>query len=509
MGTTYYVRAYAYSGPSAVYGAQVPFTTNDVPTVTTASPSEVTDTAATCGGIVTSDGGLTVSARGVCWSTSQNPIVSDSKTTDGTGTGAFTSNLTGLTANTTYYVRAYATNNVGTAYGNQVSFNSSMTSASVTTQDVSDITASTATGNGTIVNAGSPAATQHGLCWSTSVNPTTADNKTELGAVSSTGTFTSGITGLQAGTTYYVRAYATNSLTTAYGTQTQFTTDTTPTVTTGDISGVTSDAASAGGNVTDDGGDTVTARGVCWNTTGTPTVADNKTTDGTGEGAFISSMTELSADTTYYVRAYATNSVGTVYGNQKTCTTDQAPDDTKPILTIEVETRQQQISVGDDIDCQVQVRNTGTAPAHGVRVTIPLPDNTEFLGAWWANGTPDAPAAGWLPQASQDQLGDPIDADVADGLIYLSIGDVDPSEQFAVVLSLRALASGSYDISASASSDETPEPVVADSAVQTQVDDEYYVVEKTLAPMMCGPFGLTVLVGLLAGCLVIANTRDE
>ena len=92
------------------------------PTVTTAAISAIDKTTATGGGNVTADGGATVTERGICWGTSQNPTVSGSHTTDGTGTGSFTSAMTGLTANTTYYVRAYATNSAGTAYGEEVSF---------------------------------------------------------------------------------------------------------------------------------------------------------------------------------------------------------------------------------------------------------------------------------------------------------------------------------------------------------------------------------------------------
>ena len=92
------------------------------PTVTTTAISAIDKTTATGGGNVTADGGATVTARGICWSTSQNPTISGNHTTDGTGTGSFTSSMTGLTANTTYYVRAYATNSVGTAYGEEVSF---------------------------------------------------------------------------------------------------------------------------------------------------------------------------------------------------------------------------------------------------------------------------------------------------------------------------------------------------------------------------------------------------
>jgi hypothetical protein len=75
---------------------------------------------ASSGGEVTFSGFATVTARGVCWNTTGNPSIADSKTTNGTGFGVFTSSITGLTANTTYYVRAYATNSQGTAYGEQV-----------------------------------------------------------------------------------------------------------------------------------------------------------------------------------------------------------------------------------------------------------------------------------------------------------------------------------------------------------------------------------------------------
>ena len=92
------------------------------PTVTTATITDIDKTTATGGGNVTADGGATVTARGICWSTSQNPTISGSHTTDGTGTGSFTSAMTGLEPNTTYYVRAYATNSAGTAYGEEVSF---------------------------------------------------------------------------------------------------------------------------------------------------------------------------------------------------------------------------------------------------------------------------------------------------------------------------------------------------------------------------------------------------
>jgi len=92
------------------------------PTVTTDSVSGITETSAVSGGNVINNGGDEVTARGVCWSTAQNPTTADFKTTDGSGNGSFISNITGLTAGTTYYVRAYATNIEGTSYGEEVSF---------------------------------------------------------------------------------------------------------------------------------------------------------------------------------------------------------------------------------------------------------------------------------------------------------------------------------------------------------------------------------------------------
>ena len=94
----------------------------------------------------------------------------------------------------------------------------------VTTQAVTDITQTTATGNGNVTSLGVPNPTQHGVVWSTSANPTTANSKTTDGAVSATGAFTSSITGLTAGTLYHVRAYATNTAGTAYGEDVTFTT---------------------------------------------------------------------------------------------------------------------------------------------------------------------------------------------------------------------------------------------------------------------------------------------
>jgi len=109
-----------------------------IPVLSTTAVTDITQATATCGGNITSDGGATVTARGVCWSTNQTPTISDNKTTDGTGVGNFVSSISGLTANTTYYVRAYATNSNGTAYGSAMSFTTQEGSSGGTFTDTRD-----------------------------------------------------------------------------------------------------------------------------------------------------------------------------------------------------------------------------------------------------------------------------------------------------------------------------------------------------------------------------------
>jgi len=195
-----------------------------IPTVTTSTISLIAQTTASSGGNITDDGGAAITAHGVCWSISSNPVVTGNHTSDGTGTGSFTSNITGLTANTTYYVRAYATNSAGTAYGNEISFTTSqnITVPTLTTFATSNVSETTATSGGNITSDGGATVTARGVCWGSSVNPVVTGNHTNDGT--GTGSFTSSITGLIANTTYHVRAYATNSAGTAYGSDYTFTT---------------------------------------------------------------------------------------------------------------------------------------------------------------------------------------------------------------------------------------------------------------------------------------------
>jgi len=219
----YYVRAYAINSVGIGYGDQVTFTTTQVaiPVLTTTAVSTISQTTAVSGGNITVDNGGSVTSRGVCWSTNQNPTIIDSKTADGTGTGIFTSSITGLLSGTTYYVRAYATNSAGTGYGSQISF-TTVGLPTVTTTPITIITNTTASSGGNVTAAGGATVTDRGVCWSLSQNPTISDNKTSNGT--GTGSFTISITGLVSGTSYYARAYATNSAGTSYGNEVSFTT---------------------------------------------------------------------------------------------------------------------------------------------------------------------------------------------------------------------------------------------------------------------------------------------
>ena len=192
---------------------------------TSTTVANITQTSVTVNNSILSDGGSPVTERGVCWNTSPNPTIAlSTKTSDGTGTGDYSSSVTGLTAGTTYYLRAYATTANGTAYGNEIFFTtqSAASIATLTTDPISNNTTGTsATSGGNITADGGAAITARGVCWSTAPAPTISlSTKTFNGT--GTGAFVSQITGLTAGTTYYVRSYAQNAAGVAYGDEISF-----------------------------------------------------------------------------------------------------------------------------------------------------------------------------------------------------------------------------------------------------------------------------------------------
>lgn len=192
-----------------------------VPTIITNPVNSVMAFTAKSGGNC-SDGGAPVTERGVCWDTLPNPTTDDKLTKNGPGSSVFTSDINGLKPNTTYYLRAYATNGVGTGYGNEVSFKTQDGIIVLTTAAITKNFGKTAISGGSVTKSGGTTAYTKGICWSTFPHPTTSDNTTADGAGNAS--FISNMDGLTPSTVYYIRAYAKNILGTYYGNEISFTT---------------------------------------------------------------------------------------------------------------------------------------------------------------------------------------------------------------------------------------------------------------------------------------------
>ena len=373
-----------------------------LPTVTTGTVSNVSESSATCGGTVTANGYSAVTGRGVCWATAPNPTVEGSHTSAGTGTGAFTGTLTNLTPNTTYYIRAYATNSVGTAYGDEVSFATTEAQQDTCTiltlpysEGFESYTTSTTLETGVQpgcwnvvseevalndatkpqVYRGYAASGRYSLRMKnrcTFAMPALSEDinirdltmtfslrqpntvyRLQVGVVNAAGEFTL-VKTIKCNSTSMEEKTVSFSNYSGDGHRIAFrntvisgsTLDysynyiddivingpvsaTLPTITTETVSGVTATTATCGGNVTADGGATVTECGVCWGVNANPTVAGSHSAFSTpAVGTFTVNISGLTAGTTYYVRAYATNSVGTAYGEEVSFTTVEVPQDT-------------------------------------------------------------------------------------------------------------------------------------------------------------------------------------
>ncbi len=334
-----------------------------VPVVATMAVTNITQTSASTGGSITNDGGTSITAKGVVWSTSENPTIPGSKTDDGSGTAEFTSEITGLTPSTTYYVRAYATNSAGTGYGDQKEFTTleeSITIALCEALDNCDFSFSTGgnaqwfgqsivTHDGVdAVQSGNISDNESSLIETTVQGPAEISfwwkvsseegydnlifyiNDQEMHRISGETVWEQQSYTLGDGEhilTWIYTKDASESIGDDCGWLDQFIYNeisvTVPSLITTSVTNITQTSASSGGAITSDGGADITAKGVVWGTSANPTLEVNSgiTSNETGIAEYNSEITGLTANTTYYVRAYATNSAGTGYGDQKEFTT--------------------------------------------------------------------------------------------------------------------------------------------------------------------------------------------
>jgi len=310
--------------------------------VTTTNPTAIEQRIASGGGTVSFVGATTtVTAYGVCWSKAPKPTIFDHKTVDSLTPNQFSSLLNGLTANTTYYVRAYATIAAGTVYGNEFSFHSLQIALPTVNQtNLDQVTQTTAQANYSITSDGGADIISRGICWGINPGPTISGSKTTNGA--GMGDFSDPMNGLTQNTIYFTRPYATNSLGTAYGNELRFTTS---------ITGIALNLQTRIGSILPNTDTTlvmgvlfpitllssVLSYGVCWSASPNPSISDSHSfgTDikqytaapNPGHGSrsqpgatnppdlrFHSPMTGLQTGVTYYCRVFVTTTAGTGYG---------------------------------------------------------------------------------------------------------------------------------------------------------------------------------------------------
>ena len=256
-----------------------------------------------------------------------NPTIADFKTNLGSTSTplAYESEITGLNPAVTYYVNAYATNSLGTSYGEVITVTPPAGLPVVTTTNLSNITINSAETGGNVVSDGGNNLTQRGICWGTT-SPVNIDSNTIQDGQNIEGSFTTNLTSLNPATTYYVRAYAINSEGVGYGDQISFTTSSVePSVETISATSENSNTISVIGNVSDNGGDDLSSYGFVYSEgNSTPTLDNSILEIGQNTlGEFNGQISDLQPSTNYSIRAYASNQIGTTYGNVLNVETDE------------------------------------------------------------------------------------------------------------------------------------------------------------------------------------------
>jgi len=315
--TQYYLRAYSISDQGEVYGNQVNFKTQSrVPSLSTVQATSITGYAFTSGGIIQSDGGSSIIERGICWSsTNVLPTINDSKLSSNSTNSTYAVTVQNLVANTIYWIRSFARNSAGTGYGAAMSIKTGIPELPILTAvSISNILQKSTQSTATIVSTGGIPISQHGVCLSTQSSMLPRVCTWIMGNQS--GVFNLAHLNLQAGTTYYAKAYAINAV--GEGSSPTITTfatlpPTLPSVINSSVSNVTYISAVLQGNVIDDGASTIIERGF-YISTGAGSIPTTSSTrliaTNSGTGVYTVSATGLNPGMTYNFRAYARNSVG-------------------------------------------------------------------------------------------------------------------------------------------------------------------------------------------------------
>lgn len=290
------------------------------PDVQIYQPAAITASTASCEGRIRYTNGGNMINCGFCYSTNPNPTLDDNVVGLGPSTGNFSYTLTGLEHNTTYYIRAFATSNLGTGYSSDVSF-STMTCLPVCgATNVENLDPTSSMGYSEVSDGNGCPIVDKGLCWSRNHTPTINDSR--VSSAAGEGPISGMLYPLQPSTTYRVRSYATNEFGTTYGPERTFTTlSGIPTVTTSSASIVDNyygQYVQTGGNVIDDAGTAVYEKGVCYGTSSNPNISSSfvQPSNDYGVGSFTSLIPLPETSGYIYIRAYATTRYGTGYGNQ-------------------------------------------------------------------------------------------------------------------------------------------------------------------------------------------------
>ncbi len=306
--TTYYVRAFSTTIAGTTYGIQLTFTTlNGLANVTTTPATAISGCQAISGGTIITDGGSSIISYGVCFGTNPNPTILDDNTS-GDGNIPFGATLTTTSSNTLFYYRAYVTNGVGTFYGNQFSFTSENITTNVTTQSATLIKSCSATLNGTVTSSNLAAIQSQGICYGTTSNPSAG--------IDASVSLNSEIGGLLPNTLYYARAYATTCALTTYGNQVSFTTaNNLLTVTTLAATNITNCSATLNATASTNPEVILDSNGFVYSTTSNPSIENGGINIACDVSNFTTNLSCL-ASGTYYVKAYANNCFGRIYGNE-------------------------------------------------------------------------------------------------------------------------------------------------------------------------------------------------